>query len=145
MWIEICKFVLDDNSNVSLILYCLWDIHSQNIYDLDLSNGPRSNVICQSKGHMRLLLCWQSKYLPYLSSSARQSCMDLTIFWVYYSQRESLALKMKIKDVDNMDDNWLATLLCQQICMLKLDLLSSAVCSQYILWTYIRMDVHTAL
>ena len=54
-------FLYIGTSNVCSICHSLRDIHDQNLHDLDLDlyNGPRSNVKKQQKARKRLLMCWQ--------------------------------------------------------------------------------------
>ena len=45
----VCNFVFVGNSNVCPICHRLWDIINRNVHDLDLWDGPRSNVNMQVK------------------------------------------------------------------------------------------------
>ena len=68
---------------------------------------------------------------------------------------ESLTLKLKVKDVEDLDENWKANLPYLHACLQKLVLLGPAICLKYIIIHFVtgrmegcipgrRMNEHTA-
>ena len=55
---------------------------------------------------------------------------------------ELLTLKMKIKDVEDLDENWRMYLKNVNMYVQQLALLGSAICSQYIIVNFVK-DVRT--
>ena len=56
-------------------------------------------------------------------------------------------LEMEVKDVDDLDENWLANVSCQHACVQRLALPGSVICSQNIIVhsvTNERTNVNTA-
>ena len=59
-----------------------------------------------------------------MSSSTKISMTNLLIYWI-----RILTLKLKVKDVEDFDENWQTQVLCQHPYVCK-KLLGVAVCSQ---------------
>ena len=51
---------------------------------------------------------------------------------------ESLTLKMIVKDVADLDENWQMNVACQYACVQKLEHLGPAVCSQHVIVHFLK-------
>ena len=99
----LCNFPFVGNSNVCSICDHLRYINSQNVHDLDPDfwNGPRSNVNMPiERPHANFCVGY---------SNGCPTCHRLRHNHVWTSQCtpfEPLTFKIKVKNVDDLDENW---------------------------------------
>ena len=105
----ICNFLFGDNSNICTICHSLWDINSWNVHDLapELYNWSRSNVdIPIERPHATF--CVDNSYVCPICHHLK----DNNVWTSQYIRCKSLIFK-KVKDVDDLDENWQAKVSCQ--------------------------------
>ena len=112
---------------LSVTLCEIFSVETCTILTLTFRMTRGQMSICRSKVHMRLSICWKSQ---------RSSCVlivDVCEMIAYEHPEEwfeSVTFKIKIKDVDDSDENrqWNDTFafLCKEMA-----LLGPAICSQY--------------
>ena len=139
----VCNFLFVGKSNVCPIYHRLWDTLSRNVHDLDLdlSNGPRWNVNTPIERPHATFAC-VDKCNVSLSVTV---CEMITYELRRWTRFDLFTLKTKVKNVDDLNENWQTYSLRQRTCVCKN---ARFYFQRWHLVTYIHTDgrtyVHTA-
>ena len=93
--------------------------------------------------YLRCPICVALFVLPYLCCPICEYLRDYHVWTFYCTRFESLTLKIEVKNIENLDDNWQTNLNCQLECGPNVALLGSAVCSRWHFVANLRTDVLT--
>ena len=111
-----CNFLFVGNTDVCHICHRLRDINGRNVHNHDLNvwNWPRSNVN---------MLVWMPHATFYALAIAMfvpsVTVCEIITFTSHCTRFKSLTLQMKVKDVDDLYENWQTTEFCQHARVLK--------------------------
>ena len=128
-----CNIIFEVHNNVCPIYYHVRDIISQNVHDIDLYKRPRSNTNMPiAKPHA--FCCAGNSNVCSICHRLHGNHMNYPCI-----RFTSLALKMKDKDVDDLDENLLGQhILSTYVRLQKLVLLGLDVCTRYIMVHFMK-------